>query len=227
MMTEYSELIAGAHVGREKFVAWVETLTEPLRKARERLASLSNDFDVDKAIGKQLDAIGDRVGVSRRLPIKLTGVYFALDNKDGPGLDFGVWKGPFDPSDGMTELGDETFRAVLKAKILANHWNGTNESLPQFLSETLSYFGVDAKVIDLQDLQTMHVALQLTKSTTPPIVWELFSRRIIDVTAAGVGFSIIDNNAWFGFDYDTESVKGLDQAHWFPFDEVIDGNRKI
>ena len=97
----------------------------------------------------------------------------------------------------------------------------------KFLSETLSYFGVDAKVIDLQDLQTMHVALQLTKSTTPPIVWELFSRRIIDVTAAGVGFSIIDNNTWFGFDYDTDSVKGLDQAYWFPFDEVLNGKREI
>ena len=130
-MTEYSDLIAGAHVGRPRFVAWVEALTEPLRVARERLAGLREEFDVDSAVGKQLDAIGDRVGVTRKLPIKLTGMYFALDGIDGPGLDFGIWKGPYDPSDGMTELGDETFRAVIKAKILANHWDGTNESLPQ------------------------------------------------------------------------------------------------
>lgn len=218
---EYTDLIAGAHVDKERFTAWVSALTEPLRIARERLAALREDFDVDKAIGKQLDAVGARVGIARSLPMTLTGVYFALDDHGGIGLDRGVWKGPYDPTDGMTTLDDDTYRAVIKAKILSNNWNGTNETLSQFLSDALSYFGVPAKVLDLQDMQTMHVALHLTKSTTPPIVWELFSRRLIDVTAAGVSITIIDNDPWFGFDYDTASVKGLDEGSWFPFDEVL------
>lgn len=218
---EYTDLIAGAHVDKERFTAWVSALTEPLRIARERLAALREDFDVDTAIGAQLDAIGVRVGISRNLPMTLTGVYFALDDEGGVGLDRGVWKGPYDPDDGMTRLGDDVYRAVIKAKILANHWDGTNESLPGFLSDTLAYFGVPAKVLDLQDMQTMHVALHITKSTTPPIVWELFSRRLIDVTAAGVSITIIDNDPWFGFDLDTASIKGLDGGYWFPFEEVL------
>lgn len=218
---DYTDLIAGYHVGKDRYTAWVFTLTEPLRIARERLAALREDFDVDTAIGAQLDAVGVRVGVSRNLPMTLTDVYFALDDVDGIGLDLGVWKGQYDPVDGTTTLGDETYRAVIKAKIAQNHWDGTRGSLPDFLGEVLGQFGQSAKVLDLEDLDTMHVVLHLTKDTTPPIVWELFSRRIIDVTAAGVSVDLVDNNPWFGFDYETASVKGLDESEWFPFEEVL------
>lgn len=217
---EYTDLIAGYHLDKPDYQEWVYTLTEPLRIARERLANLRSDFDVDSAIGVQLDAIGVRVGISRTLPTKLTGVYFELDNLD-LGLDFGVWKGKYDPSDGSTTLDDETYRAVIKAKILSNKWNGENGTLAEFLSTALSYFGVDTKMFDLQDFQTMHVALNLTKASTPPIVWELISRRIVDVTAAGVSMQIIDNIPWFGLDYNTASVKGLDEGSWFPFEDNI------
>ena len=218
---DYTDLIAGYHVGKARYTSWVFTLTEPLRIARERLAAMREDFDVDTAIGAQLDAVGVRVGVSRNLPMTLTDVYFALDDVDGIGLDLGVWKGVYDPVDGTTTLGDETYRAVIKAKIAQNHWDGTRGSLPDFLGEVLGQFGQPAKVLDLEDLDTMHVVLHLTKDTTPPIVWELFSRRIIDVTAAGVSVDLVDNNPWFGFDYETASVKGLDESDWFPFEEVL------
>lgn len=218
---EYTDLIAGYHVGKERYTSWVFTLTEPLSIARERLAALREDFDVDTAIGAQLDAVGVRVGVSRTLPMTLTDVYFALDDVDGIGLDLGVWKGQYDPVDGTTTLGDETYRAVIKAKIAQNHWDGTRGSLPDFLEEVLGQFGQPAKVLDLEDLDTMHVVLHLTKDTTPPIVWELFSRRIIDVTAAGVSVDLVDNHPWFGFDYETASVKGLDESEWFPFEEIL------
>ena len=218
---EYTDLIAGYHVGKEKYTQWVFELTEPLRLAKERLAALRRDFDVDYAVGPQLDTIGVRVGVSRRIPMALRDVYFALDDLDGIGLDLGVWKGRYDPVDGTTTLDDETYRAVIKSKILQNHWDGTRETLPAFLTGVLALFGQPAKVLDLEDLQTMHVVLHLTKDSTPPIVWELFSRRIIDVTAAGVSVDLVDNQPWFGLDYETASVKGLDESEWFPFEEVL------
>lgn len=224
---EYTDLIAGYHVGKDKFQQWVFTLTEPLRIARERLAALRDDFDVDKAVGPQLDAIGVRVGVSRSLPMTLTDVYFALDDVDGIGLDLGVWKGTYDPVDGTTTLDDEIYRSVIKAKIAQNHWDGTRGTLPDFLSEVLGYFGQPAKILDLEDLDTMHVVLHLTKATTPPIVWELFSRRIIDVTAAGVSMDLVENLPWFGLDYETASIKGLDEGDWFPFDEVNLNEREV
>lgn len=48
---EYTDFVAGAHVDKPDFQRWVFTLTEPLRVAKERLANLQHDFDVDTAVG--------------------------------------------------------------------------------------------------------------------------------------------------------------------------------
>lgn len=44
------------------------------------------------------------------------------------GFDQGAWKGPFDPDNGITTLDNEAYRTLLRAKIGANHWDGTLES---------------------------------------------------------------------------------------------------
>lgn len=212
----YTELIAGAHRNKERFTEWVYALTDPLNLAREKLIKMQTQFDIETAVGDQLDAVGVRVGISRILPVKLTGVYFALDDDGGVGLDLGIWKGEFDPDDGLISLDDHTYRAVIKSKILMNHWDGTNETLHDFIDAVLGYFGVSGKIVDLQDLETMRVALNLSPDTTPQVVYELLSRRIIDVVAAGVALSITDNRPWFGFDFETQSVKGVDEGLWFP-----------
>lgn len=213
---QYTDLIAGAHRNKERFTEWIFTITEPLSKAREKLIEMQALFDVETAVGVQLDAVGARVGVSRILPTKLVGVYFALDDVGGVGLDLGLWKGRFDPDDGLISLDDPTYRAVIKSKILMNHWNGTNESLPAFVSRMLGFFGVSGKVIDIQDLKTMHVVINLGPEKTPRVVYELLSRRIIDVVAAGVALKITDDLPWFSLDFDTESVQGLDDGYWIP-----------
>ena len=213
----YTALIAGAHTDKPKFKEWVYVLTEALDTARERLIQmLETDFGLEIAIGSQLDAVGDRVGASRMLPVTLTDVYFALDDYMGVGLDLGVWKGPYDPGDGLVRLDDETFRAVIKSTILMNHWDGRNESLPDYIAGIFANFGVEGKFMDLQDFQTMQVAINLSPDTTPPVVYDLLSRRIIDIVAAGVYLSLTDNLPWFGFDYETASVKGLGEGYWFP-----------
>ena len=213
---QYTDLIAGAHRDKEKFTEWIYALTEPLDQARERLAKMQTDFDVDSAVGDQLDAIGARVGASRYLPIALTDVYFALDDVGGIGLDLGVWKGQFDPSDGIVRLGDEIYRSFIKSKILVNHWDGTNQSLPRILSQVFASFGMAGEFFGLQDSQKMSVAINLSPDMTPPILYELLSKRIIDVVAAGVKLDLIDNLPWFGLDFSTSSVKGLDDGFWFP-----------
>ena len=183
---EYTKLIAGAHTDKEKFTRFVFELTEQLRIARLRLSAMVDDFDLEKAEGKQLDAIGVRVGVSRHIPMKLTGVYFALDNYEGVGLDFGVWKGQYDPDDGVASLGDETYRKVLKAKILANHFDGRSDSSQQYIRNVFKIFDIDESMYDREDAQTMQLKIRLERASVPPLVWELIRRRVIDFTPAGV-----------------------------------------
>lgn len=214
---EYTALIAGAHVDKPKYVEWVYTLTEIFAEARRRLRKLVEDFDLDTAVGKQLDAIGVRVGISRQLPVTLSGIYFAFDDVDGLGFDFGIWKGRYEDGTTTSILDDETYRNVIRAKIMMNHFSGKNEDLQSFIASIAESFGIDPSLFFVRDTQDMNVQVGMNQSDVPPVVWELLTRRIIDVIAAGVGMNFISNVTYFGLDMDTAVVGGMDNGDWYPF----------
>ena len=68
----------------------------PLCGVDELLQELRTAFDLDTAIGRQLDAVGVRVGRTRHLHTPLEGVYFSW-NTEGVGWNEGIWKGRYDP----------------------------------------------------------------------------------------------------------------------------------
>jgi len=121
---QYVGLIAQEHADKPRFVATVALTVDVLARLQTFIASIPAAFDLDYAIGVQLDAVGLRIGRSRLVPYPLQGLYFSLD---APllGLDRGVWKGPYDTGLGIYRLDDDTFRRLLRAKILTNTWNGT------------------------------------------------------------------------------------------------------
>ena len=88
------------------------------------ILAIPGQFDVDVAVGVNLDIVGLWIGVGRKIATPISGVYFSF-NIDGLGFNQGVWKGEFDPDTGLTSLDDETYRLLLRAKIGANHWDGT------------------------------------------------------------------------------------------------------
>lgn len=63
----YTELIAGAHFDQPRYQQFIYELTEPLNEARKRLAVFYKHFDVDTAVGVQLDA-GRRAGRDPQAP---------------------------------------------------------------------------------------------------------------------------------------------------------------
>lgn len=132
-LTDYTGLITSEHNQRPKFMAAVKALTKPMVALQNLLGGMPDAFDLDQAVGVQLDAVGLWVGIGRRVATPLTGVYFSLDTT-GVGFDQGNWKGPFDPDTGLTLLDDDTYRLVLRAKIGANHWDGTLESSAAILN---------------------------------------------------------------------------------------------
>ena len=214
---EYTALIAGAHFEKPKFTQWVYELTEILAEARRRLKKMVADFDLDHAVGDQLDAIGVRVGITRQLPVTLTGIYFAFDDVNGKGFDFGIWKGRYDSGTATTVLDDETYRQVIRAKIMMNHFSGKNEDLFAFVDSIAESFGIDPALFFVRDTQDMNVQVGMNQADVPPVVWELLTRRIIDVIAAGVGMNFISNVTYFGLDMETAVVGGCDQGEWYPF----------
>ena len=121
---QYLALISPEHQSSPKFVATVAIMADVMARFQVFLASMPAAFDVDTAIGVQLDAVGVRIGRSRRIPVPLPNPWFSLDDPLR-GLDRGIWKGPYDTGTVIDLLDDDTFRRLIYAKILANDWNGT------------------------------------------------------------------------------------------------------
>ena len=183
---EYTELIAGAHRERPRFTEWVYQLTKPVLEARLGLADMINRYDVDLAEGKQLDAIGVRVGVNRRLRLRISDVFFAFDDVGGVGFDLGVWKTPRDDAYGVTELSDNVYRMLIKAKIALNQYRGTNESVKELLELVMSAFNVTSAQWSYVDNQDMSVDIFISRASAPPIVCEIFSKNVFTLNHAGV-----------------------------------------
>lgn len=187
---EYTELITGAHRDKPRFTEWVYQLTEPVLNARQDLAYMIKQYDLDLAEGTQLDAIGVRVGVTRQLKLRITDVFFAFDDVDGIGFDLGIWKTPRDDTYGITELGDEVYRVLLKAKIALNQYGGKNEALDDLLRLVMSAFGVNSAQWSYVDNQDMSIDIYVFKRSVPPIVWEIFSKKVFTLNHAGVQESV-------------------------------------
>lgn len=141
-LTDYTALITSEHRDKPRFMGTVGALVQPIVDQMNVLQSMPAKFDLDNAVGVQLDDVGLWVGVSRKIRIPLTGIYFSFDIA-GLGFDQGIWKGPFDPDTGLTVLDDDTYRLVIRAKIGANHWDGTLESSAVILNSIFGNLGND------------------------------------------------------------------------------------
>ncbi|CAM3711630.1 hypothetical protein BS639_17245 [Rouxiella silvae] len=150
-MSKYTDLITNYHAGKPKFVSHVDLSTRPLTDVGTAITSLIAAFDIDTAVGNQLDIIGLWVGRSRRVSTPITGVYFSWDT-ERVGWDQGGWQGPYDPDDGVIDLSDEIYRLVLKVKIAINSWNGQNDSIQEFISGMLLGSGLRMAIVDNQDM---------------------------------------------------------------------------
>ncbi|HDG5313199.1 DUF2612 domain-containing protein [Pantoea dispersa] len=222
-MSKYTELITNYHAGKPRFVAHVELSTRPLTDASTALQGLITAFDIDSAVGAQLDILGEWIGRTRIVSQPISGVYFSFDT-DGLGWDQGIWQGPYDPDAGYTSLSDDTYRIVLKAKIAINNWNGQNDTLPPILETALEGSGLKMQIVDNQDM-TISVWV-FPEEDISQVSLELIAairQGYLTVKAAGVWAGDIQTpsietpsvgNRFFGFDMDNEFIAGFDDGAW-------------
>jgi hypothetical protein len=75
----YLSLLTSEHASQPQFSAVVQLLTNAVAANANLGLSLIDAFDLDKAVGAQLDAIGLWVGAFRGVPVPITGVYLTWD----------------------------------------------------------------------------------------------------------------------------------------------------
>ena len=72
-MSGYLGLVTSEHRNRPRFMATVAAVTDPLCGLQELLETMRAAFDVDSAVGGQLDRTGEWIGRSRHLRLELDG----------------------------------------------------------------------------------------------------------------------------------------------------------
>jgi len=222
-MSKYTDRITNYHRGKPLFVEHVDLSTRPLLDVSAAMHGLISAFDIDEAIGVQLDALGEWIGRSRIVSQPISGVYFSFDT-DGLGWDQGVWQGPYDPDAGFTSLSDETYRIVLKAKIAINSWDGQNDSLPEILETALDGSGLKMQIVDNQDMTiSVWVFPETDISLVSRELIAAIKQGYLTVKAAGVWAGDVqtpsietpsEGTRFFGFDMNNEYIAGFDEGAW-------------
>lgn len=181
-ITAWTALVTSEHADKPKFMATLETTLQPLADMRDMILGLPAAFDLDAAVGAQLDAVGLWVGVSRVLSLEISNVYFSFDT-DGLGWDQGSWWAPGDPSTTLVSLPDDAFRTFIRARIGANHWDGT---IPGAYAAWDSLFAGTAFSVLIEDLGAMKMNQILIGGTPDVVTTTLFESGELDLAPAGV-----------------------------------------
>lgn len=211
---EYLSLITSEHANRERFVETVRVSVSPFAKIQEVLKSLPREFDIDTAIGVQLDTLGIWIGRSRRVGSPISGVYFAWDETAAVGWEGGVWKGVYDPDEGLVELPDDSYRLLLKAKIAANHWDGTIPGAYQVWESIFT-----GSYLIIEDLQDMTMAIGVSGMPLSTLDTELLERGYLPLKPAGVrirDYAVVPAaGVLFSWDMETSSAfAGWETGNW-------------
>lgn len=219
----YIGLITSYHRGRPRFVDMMRSILSPVVAATSGIRCLPASFDLDRAVGVQLDQVGEWVGVSRRVTTPIAGVYFSFD-VPSLGFDLGFWQGPYDTDVGITLLDDETYRTLLRARIASNHWDGTLQSAKDALA--LIFPGGDTRLF-IVDNGDMTMTFGVAGVIPSLVLIALLSEDYIPLKPEGVRadyvITTVNELSVFGFDVDNEYIRGFDEGAWGGAPEYFTG----
>lgn len=207
----YLELVTSEHNQQPKFVSMLAAVFQPIADIIFVTNSFPSLYDVDEAVGQQLDTVGLWVGVSRNVTVPLAGVYFSFDD---PLLGFGqgTWFSSFNPISGLVVLDDPSYRILLRARIANNAWNGTIPGAYEVWNAAFTGTGIG---ILIQDLENMHMILALTGPIPDAVTLALFTGGYLNIKPAGVRIDAyltptVPSAPYFGFDLENSSISGFD-----------------
>lgn len=178
---DYVSLLPNIHRDQPKFRAMVELVTGAFGQVFDATQNLTQDFSVDAAVGVQLDQVGKWVGVSRLQTIPIPNSFFTF-NDAALGWNHASWKGPYEATEGVSTLDDDTYRAVIKAQIGSNYWDGSDEELNVIGQSAFTDLGITCFVIDNLD---MTVTVYILGEPTV-VLLEMIKRGLAPPKTAGV-----------------------------------------
>lgn len=211
-INNYTELVTSAFALQPNFIAMIEAIAALPVRVQELLAEMIPLYDLDVAVGQQLDVIGQWAGISRKVTIPISGVYFSWDDLDSDGWDFGVWRPDTAPST-ITTLPDDVYRTLIRAKIAANQWDGTTEGAYTIWSDVFPTF-----TILIQDNCDMSYDLIILGGVVDSLTLALIEGGYIPLKPEGIRiaayFVSVDTNPGFAWDIENIYLQGWDEGSW-------------
>jgi len=219
-ITNYLDDVTSEHNQKPKYVTMLVALLQPFGDDTWMETHFYLYYDLDLAVGKNLDAVGEWVGRTRFLTVPIAG-YFSWDT-EGLGWDQAPWYRPgIDPTTGTVTLPDEPYRNLLRAVILANHWDGT---IPSAEAAYNQLFGGTGFRVCVQDFGNLTMGLLLLGPHPPDVITNaLFTTGELDLKPAGIGIGHYVPSVWpagpggtpvFAFDVVNSTLAGWDMAAW-------------
>lgn len=212
-LADYLALIPSANRDKSRFVATVSAVVAPQTEITALMEGLPALFDVDEAVATPLDLTGEWIGRTRSIAVPLD-VYFSL-GVDGLGIGQGVWKGPYDADSGLTDLPDDQYRLLLRAKIAANGWDG---GIPGAYAAYDTIFDGSGTRIGLQDNQDMSLTVIVAGTRPDALTTALITGGYIPLKPGGVrvaGYAVVTvSGPAFGLGAHNEVLAGFGSGAW-------------
>lgn len=211
---DYLDLITSAWQNKPNFTAMISQLVALPVQIQNLLASMVPIFDLSlPPVGNQLDIIGQWVGVSRNVPVPIMGVFFSWDGTDPTvGWDQGSWQ-PYNAPVSITQLPDDAYLTLIRAKIAANGWDGTTNGAYAIWDRVFPQF-----TILIQDNQNMSYALAIIGGVVDSLTIALLVGGYIPLRPEGVEiteyFVSSDTNPAFAWDLETTDLQGWNEGSW-------------
>lgn len=183
---DYLSLITSEHQGQPKFTAWLNVALGMIQDAQNFAKQLYTIYDIDSAVGVQLDKLGETLGMPRRLP--------------------------FQPSNNVSAIMDDaTYRLVLRAVITEAHFDGTRKGLDNLFQTVLANTGLLFDITDNQDMSMSVIVFGVTTS----LVSDLLTHGYIVPKPEGVSITInVTTNKVFAWGLDNEIYSGWGTGYW-------------
>lgn len=209
---DYVALVTSAYASDPQFIEVVRLVTSVQVRVQNLVESFITLFDVDTAVGDQLDIVGKWAGISRNVSIPATGIFFSWDDVYTLGWDFGVWQGDLNDNT-ISVLPDSAYRTLIKGKIAANQWNGTTEGAYQIWDSIFT--GV---TILIQDHQDMSYDLILVGGIVDNLTLSLLVNGYIPLKPEGVRVNSyyipVNTGPIFAWDVESTYLAGWDEGSW-------------
>lgn len=180
----YLNLFTSQYKLSPKLQKWARLAWQPIDDLTTCIQSMSLQFQIQNAIGVQLDTLGEQIGISRTVG--------------------------FQPSGGVSPiLDDPTYRILLLARIAWNSWDGRLVSLPNIWK---TMFPTGRLIVN--DNQNMTCTIILTGTFSSILQDLVTNGYIVPRPEGVLYTYTFALLPIFGFDRNDVYIAGFDLGHW-------------